>query len=249
MLCAFRQASRIRSNSPRRPGSRMNEHRTVADSWDRYGRERPEFAVLTDGRTGTEFYESGRTEVSRILAIIGELGFHPRGQALDLGCGLGRLTFALAPRFDSVVGVDHSAAMLEHARSRGNDLRVSNARFVRAENGRFPQVGTATIDFTLSRLVFQHMPSVAMIASNLTELARTLRPGGLAWLQFDTRPQTLLYQLWDWIEPHLPQGIGPETRRAPLRRYRRRPIDLEGLLGNLRLEILHQFGRNSESHE
>ncbi len=227
----------------------MNEHRAVADRWDRYGRDRPEFAVLTDGRTGAEFYESGRTEVFRILDTIVALGHHPRGRALDLGCGLGRLTFALASRFDAVIGVDHSAAMLNRARSRSHDLHVTNARFVLAEDGRFTEVGTATVDFALSRLVFQHMPSVGMIASNVTELARTLRPGGIAWLQFDTRPQTFLYRIWDWIEPHLPKGVAPETRRAPLRRYRRRPIELEGLLGNLGLEILHQFGQNSECHE
>ena len=44
-----------------------------------------------------------------------------RGRALDFGCGAGRLTRALAARFESVVGVDVADAMLDKARALNAD--------------------------------------------------------------------------------------------------------------------------------
>lgn len=67
-----------------------------------------------------EFFATGETEVAEILARGHELGV-PRSthDALEFGCGLGRITRALAARYDRVVGVDISTEMLERARALG----------------------------------------------------------------------------------------------------------------------------------
>ncbi|MEV6302114.1 class I SAM-dependent methyltransferase [Actinoplanes sp. NPDC051861] len=50
------------------------------------------------------------------------------GRLLDVGCGPGQVTAALAPYFDEVIGVDPDPGMLEVARGHG----LPNARWVRA---------------------------------------------------------------------------------------------------------------------
>ena len=83
----------------------------------------PPRAILTepDKRHGgwdvEEFFASGRAEVDEAIGRLGALGLRPRrGRALDFGCGVGRLTQALAWHFDECVGVDIAPSMVEHAR-------------------------------------------------------------------------------------------------------------------------------------
>ena len=64
-----------------------------------------------------EFFATGEAEfahVSRVAETLGRPG--RRGRALDFGCGVGRLTRALGERFESAIGVDISAGMVEQAR-------------------------------------------------------------------------------------------------------------------------------------
>lgn len=91
--------------------------------WDGFGLTDPLWAILTDPskRGGNwdvhEFFALGEQEISGVMDMIGALGIevHP-DRALDFGCGVGRLTQALAPRFKSVCGVDIAPSMIEHAR-------------------------------------------------------------------------------------------------------------------------------------
>ena len=65
-----------------------------------------------------EFFETGRVEINRLLATLGHLGLMPhRGTALDFGCGVGRLTRALAESFDHATGIDISEEMVAEALS------------------------------------------------------------------------------------------------------------------------------------
>src|SRR5207253_1465842 len=81
----------------------------------------PEFS---GGDAQARFFATGEGEVSGSLDVGRELGLPERFErALDFGCGLGRLTRALAERFESVVGVDISARMLAAARGL-NPIRV-----------------------------------------------------------------------------------------------------------------------------
>jgi len=217
--------------------------------WEQYAQDRPEFAVLTNGSTGEVFLASGHEAVAERLKLVASLG-HPLGKrALDFGCGVGRLTLPLAEHFAHVIGVDHSRTMIAIAAKRAKDRAVRNVAFLLSQGNNLPHVADGCIDFVLSLLVFQHIPTWTAVVSNLREIARVLVPGGLALLQFDTRPRTVLYCTWDLVEPLLPHGIGPQTRRAPLRRYRRRSADLDDLFASLGLQVTYQRGRNTATHE
>jgi len=226
-----------------------HEAMNTAAGWERYARERPEFAVLTDGTTGSAFFASGERAVEERLHVVRALGYTVGPRALDLGCGMGRLSLALALHFQEVIGVDHSRTMIGLARTRAIEAQVSNARFFESDGGGLGFLADECIDFAISLLVFQHMPTWQLVSSNVTGVARTLVPGGMAWFHFDTRPPTLLYRAWNAVEPHLPAWVGPETRRAPLRRYRRAAVALDQLFEQACLAVLSQRHRCTDVHE
>jgi demethylmenaquinone methyltransferase/2-methoxy-6-polyprenyl-1,4-benzoquinol methylase len=99
----------------------------------------------------------------------------PGDSALDVACGTGKLTAALAAAVGPVgrvVGVDLSVAMLDEARRASGDLvqvefRAGNALALPFEAGTFD---AATIAFGLRNL--------ANFEDGFRELARVVRPGG-----------------------------------------------------------------------
>ncbi len=162
--------------------SHRSELARLARDWATLGAEDPLWAVCVDpGRRGGrwdvgEFMASGQAEVTAALDRLEQLRICPaRTAALDFGCGVGRLTAALAGHFDSVTGVDISQPMLDRAEgvlagrpgctvlhNASPDLRV------------FPD---ASFDLVYSSLVLQHMPR-ALAFGYLAEFIRVARPGG-----------------------------------------------------------------------
>jgi SAM-dependent methyltransferase len=62
-------------------------------------------------------------------AIAGAFGLGPDDTAVDLGCGTGQLTLALAARVGAVLGVDPEPDMLRLARQAGRDAGVANVEW------------------------------------------------------------------------------------------------------------------------
>ncbi len=159
-------------------------------NWENLGKTDPMWAILTEaGKEGgkwdeDEFFRTGLDYVAWLGSWLGLHGIEvPKGDALDFGCGIGRLTQALAPHFTSTTGVDISAPMIELARQKnrhGEAVRyVCNARpdLSVFADGAFAFVQTA--------IVLQHMrPDYAL--SYIREFLRVLRPGGLAFFQIPT---------------------------------------------------------------
>src|SRR5579859_5997976 len=94
----------------------------ASKNWTALGEDDPLWVVLTDpAKKGNrwkeeEFFATGQTEIAAMFERLNGLGLAPgSGKALDFGCGVGRLTQALAARFEHVDGVDISASMLRHA--------------------------------------------------------------------------------------------------------------------------------------
>jgi SAM-dependent methyltransferase len=127
------------------------------------------------------FFETGRTIVSQALddAPVLPAG---NGLAVEIGCGLGRICQALAPRFDQVIGVDISPEMLSQAREHVKDPKVE---FVLGDGTSLGAIETASADLVLSFTVFQHIPSVSVICDYLTEAGRVLKPGGVFVFQWN----------------------------------------------------------------
>jgi SAM-dependent methyltransferase len=101
-------------------------------------------------------------------------------RVLDLGCGVGDLTRAMARRNPTVgfVGVDVSPAMLDLARNQPKG--PGTVRFVLGDGRTLPRVGQ--LDAAWSVVLFQHIPPEAR-EGYVREVAERLLPGGIFCVQ------------------------------------------------------------------
>ena len=153
-------------------------------TWDAWGREDPLWAVLSvDDRRGNrwdaeEFLRTGREHVAWMLGWLRELGIEPaRGDWLDFGCGVGRLTQALAAHAGTVLGVDIAPSMVERAHALAATL--NNVRFEADDSGDLRRHPDGSFDLVCSFLVLQHIPTEIALGY-VSEFVRVLRPGGVA---------------------------------------------------------------------
>jgi SAM-dependent methyltransferase len=159
-----------------------------ADDWEELARREPYFAVLTDeGFLGVEgnavataeFFRTGEEDVASLLDAVGSmLGRElSLGNALDYGCGVGRLTIPLARRATRVTGCDVAPTMLALAAQNSAQAGLDNTTFVAASA--LAALTPSSFDFVVSLLVFQHIPRAAGTAI-LRTLFSLLAPGGVA---------------------------------------------------------------------
>jgi len=158
-----------------------------ARDWDDLALVDPFWAVLAadDKRGGgwepTEFFATGEADIEEMLATAAQLGLPSRRErVLDFGCGVGRLTRALARRFDEAVGIDVSERMLEHARRLNAD--TPNVTFASSD-----EPPPEPFDLVVANLVLQHLPSRALARVYITRLIEAARPDGLVVFQLPTR--------------------------------------------------------------
>lgn len=156
-------------------------------NWEALAVEDPLWAVLTDpSKKGgqwnqQEFYETGIGDAARFMAMATRVYPDlPRGNALDFGCGVGRVTFALRKYFANVTGVDISETMLRNAEE--HNVADSGVNFILNQRPDLECLESDSFDFVFSRIVLQHMhPEIAL--GYLQEFVRILRPGGACMFQ------------------------------------------------------------------
>ena len=159
----------------------------VRRDWNRYAEEDPLWAILTDPRKkergwdAAEFFETGRREIDELMRYAGTLPAQAgRRRALDFGCGVGRLTRALADHFEEVFGVDISPVMIELAHE--HNSHVANCRFVQNPDPGFRALPCREFDLIYSNITLQHMPP-RFAKRYLRGMAGMLAPGGLLIFQ------------------------------------------------------------------
>jgi SAM-dependent methyltransferase len=152
--------------------------------WDERARENALYYVHTGKSdwTDDEFFASGRQSLEQeILTDMVNIcqGDDPKQmRVLEIGCGAGRVTRALAELFGEVHGIDVSGEMVARAGAALNGIHHAH---VYQNNGMDLSVLPAGLDFdfAFSSIVFQHIPSRDIIENYVREVNRVLKPGRL----------------------------------------------------------------------
>lgn len=155
---------------------------TLKSNWESLAERDALFAILTDHRlvggkwNVAEFMATGEAEIESVMHHLASIRCIPDygGTALDFGCGVGRITQAMARRFASCVGVDISRQMIEKAESWN---RYAHCRYVANSADRLP-FADASFSFIYSNIVLQHVPR-RFSTAYLREFVRVLAPGGI----------------------------------------------------------------------
>lgn len=184
--------------------------------WETLAREDPLWAILSEpskrgGKwTVEEFFREGQVEVAQLMSIIESFNYPvSRGLVLDFGCGVGRLSQALAEHFQQVVGIDISERMLELARD--FNRFGSRVEYIHNTVDDLPILEDQTFDFVYSNIVLQHMhPKFAV--GYIKEFLRITKPGGYVVFQV---PSHLTEEYLPHDSTETPMGLS--SCRAKLR--------------------------------
>lgn len=114
-------------------------------------------------------------------------GNQPINTILDLGCGSGRFSEALAAHFDArVIGLDPSTKMLDQAQKKLRDVRVQ----YQSGCGEAIPLADGSVDLIFMSMSFHHFTDAKAAAG---ECRRVLRDGGTAVLRTGMRERIPSY--------------------------------------------------------
>ncbi|HEX6884893.1 MAG TPA: class I SAM-dependent methyltransferase [Planctomycetota bacterium] len=203
------------------PAERAELFRRVQAVWRALGETRPHWSVITHDEYGPEniarteeaFYASGEHNVATLLRTLARNGIDPARlrTVMDFGCGVGRLSVALARRFERVLSVDVSASHLTVAREALARRGITNATTHQLETIE-GLAGLPRCDLVYSLMVLQHNPP-PVIHALLAGLLERLAPGGLAVIQLPTRlPDSYRFEVGAYLAGG---GAGMEMHPLP----------------------------------
>ncbi len=160
----------------------MKAFRENEQLYEKFGKEDPFWAVLTQKQyKGTDidlekFFATGRNDISYHLEKIEEINLSlSKHKCLDFGCGVGRLSNALAEYFEQVYALDVSSSMIEKAES----LRKhGNIEFVLNKEPNLEVFEDETFDFVFTDKTLQHIP-YPQSKTYIAEFLRVLKPRGI----------------------------------------------------------------------
>jgi ubiquinone/menaquinone biosynthesis C-methylase UbiE len=150
----------------------MDELQPSGPSWDERS-EKGNLAAVLDplGSKRKNLY----IHSIHVQAIRRALSNLPKGHALDLGCGTGRMCQLLLDQGWQAVGMDITLGMLRKARG---THEARNASFINMDGLTLP-VRDDTFDLVLTVYTLQHvMPSPHLFPGVAAEIFRVLKPTG-----------------------------------------------------------------------
>ena len=169
----------------------------VIAQWHALGEAEPHWSNDTSERNKREnidedairdFYAAGYDWMTTLAAFESRSGVKIKdGVCLELGCGVGKYTEALAKRFDHVIAVDVSSGGLAVCAERAKTLGLTNVTTsLLTSTDDLTKFGQ--IDFFLSLSTLQHNPPPVQ-KFLIDDALRSLPPGGFC-----------LFQTPDWLD-------------------------------------------------
>jgi cyclopropane fatty-acyl-phospholipid synthase-like methyltransferase len=138
--------------------------------------ESEESSVALYSLGSPELLAAATDEVIGVLEVWGVLG--PHRDALEIGCGIGRLMVPLCSRVRSVVGTDISSGMISAATRRLEGLANASVHVTTGQD--LSEFGSESMDLVYSVDAFPYvvLSGQALVERHFREVRRVLRPGG-----------------------------------------------------------------------
>jgi len=217
------------------------------ETWEQLARDNAEFYILVDDVDfGTaegqqHFFRTGEEDAKAIWTQARRWMDDEPQAAVEIGCGIGRLTLPMARRLAEVRAVDVSPTMLRRLEENCASAGIMSVRgflpAARWDEGR-------SVDFAWTRWVLQHIPDFAVIDGYVARIAGCMRPGAVAHLQLDTRPRTIGYR----VRNALPDFMLPRIWRRGVRRIRRAPAELRAMFSRHGFSVVEEMNADSTDH-
>jgi ubiquinone/menaquinone biosynthesis C-methylase UbiE len=142
---------------------------------------------LDESQNWDEALRIGREVMDHTIAKTG-MRVGPDTSIVEIGCGIGRLVFALADHAKEVVGADVSPWYIEQAKKQNH---YDNVRFELIDGSRLDLQTIEKCDVVFSHCVFVLL-EIDAIRSYARDAFRMLRPGGQFIFELESMPTTIL---------------------------------------------------------
>lgn len=150
-----------------------------------------------------QYRASGEHDVQRLRATLARNGLEHATDVccLELGCGPGRMTYALSQLCGELLAMDISAPRLKQAQDYLDEKAVSNVGLRRlASIDDLDDLGPLGLFVSIN--VLQHNPP-PVINAILARVFASLAPGGIAWFQVPTWRDGYQFQLREYLSGSL----------------------------------------------
>lgn len=191
----------------KRPVARMPKPlEYVYVNWNRLGLDDPLWAISSHpNKKGgnwnvNEFFAEGEGTIEFVLNEMRMQGVEPvLGKSLDFGCGVGRLTQALANRFVETHGVDIADSMISNANRLNHHPRSCYYHVnQKSDLGMFSD---KSFDFIITLITLQHIPKKFALYY-ISEFMRIARTGGVIYFQVPARRKDDIEEIQIPKDPH-----------------------------------------------
>jgi SAM-dependent methyltransferase len=172
----------------------------AADYWKAIYEQTTVYALIHQERMATA------------LKWIDELALPGGAEVLEIGCGAGLTSVALAERGFAVTATDAAAAMIERTNQLARDRNLAGRIRTSVVDVRSLPFKDGSFSVVLALGVLPWLPSTEQAVQ---EMARILRPGGFMLVNVDN-----LLRLHYWLDPRLNPALAPV--RDPLLSWLRR---------------------------
>jgi len=167
------------------------EYERLQSNWNTFGKNDPMWAILTDPAKKDnkwqpgEFFETGINDIERVISYTKQLNLNLNyNKAIDFGCGIGRLTQALAMKFNEAIGVDIAPSMINTANY--HNRFKQRCKYVLNNKYDLSFIPSSDIDFIYTIITLQHMKP-KFSKGFIQEFMRILKRGGVLIFQIPSR--------------------------------------------------------------
>lgn len=175
----------------------------VETTWIKLGEDDAHWSVITseDFRKKNlhnnlnEFFQKGEYDVRFLETVLNRSGtsLSNFNSVMDFGCGVGRLSLALAKHAKHVIGVDISTSHLQEAQKNIDSLEIGNVSLNHIKN--ISDISRLhKVDLVYSLIVLQHNPPPVM-REILIALCQRVAPGGYLFVQLPTYRKNYHYNV------------------------------------------------------